>query len=209
MFRYSSLAWVLALSIILSSSSVQGSGVTGEWTFDIAAGPGFTIAPQKASDLYKHSFVVTGDLIYMLNKHVGLIPASFAFRKYDFNQDNALVEETDLTQNVAGNPLTFPREASGWGLAYTPGLRIISGGERLIGFGQVGFGVYRYDEKLEVFNFGETKTSTDFAMLLCGGIEKPLTERTAFIGQACYNLVAASKENTSFLDVLGGLKYYF
>jgi len=216
MLKNKSIAWLVALALILNINSVRAADISGDWSIDLSMGPGIILAPDRISKIYPSSIFVSGDISYMVNEYFGLTPVAFTATR--FNSEVGTAEKLleygrelpDEVKDITGDPATYPASASAWGFFYTPGLLFKTSSEgALRGLIQLGMGLYREAEKIRIFNFSRDYTSNNFALLVRGGIEADVTEKAAFVGTARYNWANTEGKSTSLLGFTGGVRFYF
>lgn len=199
----------LGIIVFLFSINInfsQAADLAGKWSLGISGGLGITIGPEDASDYFPTSFVISGDISYMLMENIGIIPAAFSYVKFNFDKDK-LADDLGIPRSVMDEI-----DTSVWSLGFTPGvLFTTSGNNKVRAFGQVGAGIYHFKSSVEVpaADYKEEETENDFGMLLGGGLEADISKNAAFVGKARFHWIATEDESTTVFDIMGGIKFYF
>ena len=197
---------ICSLVLMLCISHLQAADLKGTWALSGTAGMGFSLSPSEASDYWPTSFVVSGDLTYMLTDNFGIVPGSFSYIGFSFDKDKFASD-----MGVASSVMGFI-DTKVWTFGYTPGVYFTtSGTSKVRGFGQVGLGIYHNKASVVVnlAQFDMSMATNDFGALFGGGIEVDISEHAAIVGKGRLHFIATEGESTTVLDFSGGIKFYF
>ena len=202
--------FALAVSVNLASAEVL------ENNFSIGMRIGATVNTSSGgrAELFPYTATFEGDLCYMVTEKIGLIPVSIVLQKYNFDDDKPelLKDHVEgLPQNIQDmNPRAWKVDGSAWGVAYLPGIHFTTAWDWPVNFfGQIGAGIYHYDESLEVFNFDSDVSKNEFASRFAGGIEIYATDRASVQLKADYIWTNTDHARDNLLGITGGITYLF
>lgn len=213
MRKLTAIITALALMLCFGAVQAQSMALDRNMNLDFRLGGTFNATDGTRGDLYPSAFTFGGDLTYMLNPNLGIVPVSIQWDVYSFDDDleptvNQLIPDVPAT--LPGDPDTWPTAGDAFGFAYTPGLYFTTSSDRPVDFfGQVGAGLYHYNEDLEILQNEENYESTDFSLYLSGGLDYVVSDLVALTGQARYMWVDTDQSRDQLVGFTGGLKLMF
>ena len=212
MRRLTSILTILATAVAFGSASAAFN--RNNLSLNFTAGEAVNMSSGARGDLFPNGFAASADMLYRLNDHVSLMPVSLLWHNYSYRQHDNMV-----TQNVVNNlPADVSKDpeqelnirANASGVGYLPGLRLESAGDRMFNvFGQVGLGVYRYDETFKVFNIDQSMNETSFATRVAAGIDYKVADRADAQLSTGYFHTNTNQARSNLIDFNLGVRYLF